>query len=106
LHLYLNDSDNQPTDKPLKGGATTFWDSYLEDRLDVQPKMGSILIFQQRNLMHAGDDVVSGTKITMRTELMYEKAEELAPEPDSPKKSVESVPRKTIGWVKSRRGAK
>lgn len=77
LHLYLNESTNE---EPLEGGATTFH-SIRDDktRLDVQPKVGSVLIFQQRWLYHAGSEVRSGTKLTMRTELMYEKTEELAP---------------------------
>jgi hypothetical protein len=73
LHLYLNDSEIQTGQEPLKGGATTFWSYDMDRRLDVQPKMGSVLIFQQRLLLHSGDEVVRGTKLTMRTELMYEK---------------------------------
>lgn len=47
LHLYLNDTDHQPNDEPLEGGATTFWAMMkIEDYLDVQPKMGSVLLFQ------------------------------------------------------------
>ncbi|EKV15998.1 hypothetical protein PDIG_23530 [Penicillium digitatum PHI26] len=34
-------------------------------------KTGSVLIFQQRNLFHGGDDVVRGVKHTLRTEVMY-----------------------------------
>jgi hypothetical protein len=45
------------------------------DRLNVQPRMGSVLIFQQRFLLHSGDDVESGTKLTMRTDIMYAKVE-------------------------------
>jgi len=105
LHLYLNDTDNQPNDEPLEGGATTFFGAtrFGDDstrRMDVAPKMGSVLIFQQRFLMHAGDDVIRGTKMTMRTELMYALSEELAPE---------SEQWKTLGkppkWVKNRRAA-
>jgi hypothetical protein len=40
-------------------------------RLDVNPKMGSVLLFQHAHLLHSGDDVISGTKITLRTDLMY-----------------------------------
>src|ERR1700712_530437 len=73
LHLYLNSSEDG--DQPLEGGATTFWSMDMKRRLDVQPKAGSILIFQQRFLVHSGDDVVKGTKLTMRTELMYKEEE-------------------------------
>lgn len=98
LHLYLNDTDNQPDNQPLKGGATTFFGQDMRRRLDVAPKMGSILIFQQRFLLHAGDDLVSGTKLTMRTELMYECSDELAPETEGWKQQG-----KPLGWVKDRR---
>jgi hypothetical protein len=98
LHLYLNDTDNQPGNGPLEGGATTFFGQNFKSRMDVAPKMGSILIFQQRFLIHAGDDVVRGMKMTMRTELMYEKSDELAPETEEWKKLG-----KPPAWVKNRR---
>ena len=47
------------------------WDE--EKYLDVEPKVGRVLIFQHRNLLHSGDDVIRGTKYTLRTDLMYEK---------------------------------
>jgi hypothetical protein len=98
LHLYLNDTDTQPDDEPLEGGATTFWGKDFTRRLDVAPKMGSILIFQQAFLIHAGDDVVRGMKLTMRTELMYAKTDEEAPAWDKPK------PKKPVklDWVRKR----
>jgi hypothetical protein len=79
LHLYLNGEEGEAD--PLTGGATTFWGMDMKRRVDVQPKMGSILIFQQRYLIHAGDEVVKGTKLTMRTELMYT-AEEVEEDPE------------------------
>ena len=53
------------------------WDESgeVQKRLDVVPKMGRVLIFQQRDLLHSGDDVTAGTKLTMRTDLMYKRAE-------------------------------
>ena len=86
LHLYLNDAD-RPTGKELAkvmqgdegtcakyglvGGATTFHSFNMEKQLDVWPKAGRILIFQHRDLLHSGDDVLHGVKYTMRTDLMY-----------------------------------
>lgn len=81
IHIYLNDSaqaleipepeegDNDPRlvdseDKPadlLRGGATTFH-GRDDTRLDVDPKAGRVLIFQQRDLLHSGDDVRAGIK--------------------------------------------
>ncbi|KAJ5747961.1 uncharacterized protein N7511_009657 [Penicillium nucicola] len=56
----------------LLGGATSFTDGYkARDCVRVFPKTGSVLIFQQRNLMHCGDDVFRGVKYTMRSDVMY-----------------------------------
>jgi len=90
LHLYLNDSAKalgiseptqgeleaqsgsskvRSTDELLRGGATTF---HLGDRrLDVDPKIGRVLIFQHSRLLHSGDDVISGIKYTMRSDIMF-----------------------------------
>ena len=85
VHIYLNGSDRwtaaepQPEqakvhEMPLIGGATRFsvWDgaSY-----DVNPQVGSCLVFQQRMLMHSGEEVEQGTKYTLRTDVMYSKVE-------------------------------
>lgn len=56
----------------LVGGATTFLSGDSDRRVDVDPKAGRVLIFQHRRLFHCGDDVVKGTKYTMRTDIMYE----------------------------------
>ena len=66
LHLYLNEN-------PDGGGATTFHSYNMKRQLDVVPKPGRVLIFQHRNLLHSGADVTSGTKYTLRTDLMYRK---------------------------------
>ncbi|KAF2450745.1 oxidoreductase domain-containing protein [Karstenula rhodostoma CBS 690.94] len=68
LHLYLSDAADQ-----LKGGATTFYDYSLKQKIEVVPKSGRVLMFQHRNLLHSGDDVKSGIKYTMRTDVMYTK---------------------------------
>lgn len=57
---------------PLRGGATTFYSKDRKRRLDVDPKAGRVLIFQHRDLLHSGDDVVSGVKYSMRSDLMYQ----------------------------------
>ncbi|KAF2429432.1 hypothetical protein EJ08DRAFT_590757 [Tothia fuscella] len=102
LHLYLNDTDTQTDGEPLEGGATTFWGMNYdcERRFDFAPKTGSILIFQQRSLIHSGDDLIRGTKMTMRTELMYARTEEQGPEWKAPKPKSR-VPR--TKWLKKRR---
>ena len=86
LHLYLNNAD-RPTGTELAkvlqrdpatcaiyglvGGATTFHSYDMLKQFDVWPKAGRVLLFQHRDLLHSGDDVVQGVKYTMRTDLMY-----------------------------------
>ncbi|KAG5658112.1 hypothetical protein KAF25_007063 [Fusarium avenaceum] len=71
VHLYLNDSvENDPTAE-LEGGATSFLDR-KDNRVDVNPKAGSVLIFQHDGLYHEGALVKKGTKYTMRTDILYE----------------------------------
>ncbi|KAI7786390.1 oxidoreductase domain containing protein [Diaporthe eres] len=73
LHLYLNDSVAEAgKSAELVGGATSFLSGDGKRRVDVDPKAGRVLIFQHRRLFHCGDDVVKGTKYTMRTDIMYE----------------------------------
>ncbi|KAL4804245.1 hypothetical protein BDV18DRAFT_28925 [Aspergillus unguis] len=93
VHLYLNGdgeqdleelkraneglTDETPNMDPagkLLGGATSFTPRIQEtERLvRVFPKAGSVLVFQQNELMHSGDPVFQGTKHTLRTDVMYE----------------------------------
>lgn len=66
LHLYLNDA--VASGGEVEGGATTFHPPLdaSDRRVDVDPKMGRILIFQHRQLLHSGDEVKKGIKYTMR----------------------------------------
>jgi hypothetical protein len=90
VHLYLNgkaaNSEADPAEyakyqklpvdqRPLEGGSTRFSSMNLKGHLDVIPQTGSCLVFQHRGLLHSGDDVVQGTKYTMRTDIMYRKIE-------------------------------
>ena len=70
LHLYLNEAT--PTNK-LEGGATTFHSYDMQRSFDVVPKIGRVLIFQHRDLLHSGAEVSGGIKLTLRTDIMYEK---------------------------------
>lgn len=72
LHLYLNDSANGQ----IGGGATTFHSMNMLREYNVEPKLGRVLIFQHRDLLHSGADVTSGIKMTLRTDLMYRKVDE------------------------------
>ncbi|OGM43543.1 hypothetical protein ABOM_008045 [Aspergillus bombycis] len=65
---------NLDVEGKLLGGATSFLPRYEEKerQLRVFPKMGSVLVFQQNDLLHGGDSVFRGTKYTLRTDVMYE----------------------------------
>jgi hypothetical protein len=73
LHLYLSGTEGKNGEEPLEGGATTFFGYNMRDIINVEPKMGRVLLFQHRNLIHSGDDVIKGTKLTLRTDIMYTK---------------------------------
>ncbi|KAI3391272.1 hypothetical protein diail_7652 [Diaporthe ilicicola] len=92
LHLYLNDSVAAAgEDAGLVGGATSFLSGNATRRVDVDPKAGRVLIFQHRRLFHAGDDVVEGTKYTMRTDIMYELIRRERPEGEEEEEEEEEA---------------
>jgi hypothetical protein len=64
LHIYLNDVTS--------GGATRFWTPDKKHFIDVEPKIGRVLVFQQRMLVHSGEEVTEGIKYTMRSDFMFE----------------------------------
>ena len=74
LHLYLNGDG-------IEGGETTFWSRSWpmkdEKRVDVAAKLGRVLIFQHRGLTHSGEEVSKGVKYTMRTDLLYERTDDV-----------------------------
>ncbi|KAI5925105.1 hypothetical protein F4810DRAFT_88994 [Camillea tinctor] len=72
LHLFLNDSQQAVGEEAdLIGGATSFLSLDESRRVDVDPKAGRVLIFQHMKLRHSGDEVMIGTKYTVRTDIMY-----------------------------------
>ena len=71
LHLYLNESDPAAPEGKLEGGATTFHSDDERRDYNVFPKIGRVLVFQHRGLLHSGADVTAGIKLTLRTDLMY-----------------------------------
>ncbi|KAJ2930910.1 hypothetical protein H1R20_g6174, partial [Candolleomyces eurysporus] len=70
LHMYLNDRDENGV--KLEGGSTRFWTPNKKHFLDVEPKIGRVLVFQQRMLVHSGEEVLAGMKYTMRSDFMFE----------------------------------
>ncbi|KAI0191029.1 hypothetical protein EV127DRAFT_77426 [Xylaria flabelliformis] len=88
--IYLNDAPEGADGEPSGGGETRFWASQFGKRqkaaemehdteekevpfLDVKPKVGRALIFQQRMLWHSGQEVKHGEKFTVRLDLMFER---------------------------------
>lgn len=74
VHVYLNGGGQG--DEAVVGGATRFgvdFENPKEDKLDIDPKQGSVLIFQQRDMHHEGAEVRKGTKYTLRTDAIYRK---------------------------------
>ncbi|KAI1267737.1 hypothetical protein F5Y18DRAFT_378705 [Xylariaceae sp. FL1019] len=83
--IYLNDAPNGTYPGSGGGGETRFWATKKrksdreEDNetqrafLDVIPKMGKAVVFQQRMLWHSGQEVLNGEKFTVRLDLMYER---------------------------------
>ncbi|QRV81986.1 2OG-Fe(II) oxygenase family protein [Ceratobasidium sp. AG-Ba] len=80
LQLYLNGSSSE-----LEGGATRFWKmgkiggtsdsrkgNVLRQFVDIEPRVGRALVFQQHGLWHSGEEVTKGMKLTIRSDLMYE----------------------------------
>ncbi|KAI0389620.1 hypothetical protein F5Y17DRAFT_113078 [Xylariaceae sp. FL0594] len=86
-HIYLNDGPDGEDGEiggSTGGGETRFWPSQVGKRqktggaeeepfLDVRPKEGRALIFQQRMLWHSGQPVKRGEKFTVRLDLMFER---------------------------------
>ncbi|KAI1100054.1 hypothetical protein F4804DRAFT_345025 [Jackrogersella minutella] len=71
VHLYLNGGNDV-----VEGGATRFAVDFNNPdarTLDINPKAGSLVIFQQKDMNHEGVEVMRGTKYTMRTDVMYKK---------------------------------
>jgi hypothetical protein len=58
----------------------------LQTFVDVEPRVRRALIFEQCGMIHSGEDVEEGTKITMRTDLMFEACPD-DPVKDSAKRS-------------------
>ncbi|CAJ2500517.1 Uu.00g033700.m01.CDS01 [Anthostomella pinea] len=91
--IYLNDAPEGGDGGASGGGETRFWASQVGKRrkardgndtqpdddkndmpfLDVKPKVGRAVVFQQRMLWHSGQEVKNGEKFTVRMDLMFER---------------------------------
>ena len=65
LQIYLGDDE-------VEGGATRFMGNYRRQNfVDIEPKKGRVLIFQQRGMFHSGEEVTKGIKYALRTDFMF-----------------------------------
>ncbi|CAH0022609.1 unnamed protein product [Clonostachys rhizophaga] len=80
VHLYLNDSAEASPGSELVGGATGFLSRDRERRIDINPKEGSVLIFQHKRLLHEGAKVKKGQKFTVRMDVLYKWVEDTIPD--------------------------
>ncbi|XP_048781413.2 uncharacterized protein LOC125683915 [Ostrea edulis] len=62
VQIYLNEE--------FVGGDTTFLDLEESERIEVEPKTGSVLIYQH-DILHEDSAVLSGRKYVLRTDIMY-----------------------------------
>ncbi|RYP13175.1 hypothetical protein DL765_007002 [Monosporascus sp. GIB2] len=72
-HFYLKGGNGENS---VEGGSTRFAVYFADPnagKVDVNPKAGSVLIFQQRDMYHEGAGVNKGVKYTMRADVMYKK---------------------------------
>ena len=71
LQIYLGDEE-------VEGGATRISRGYRDKEafVDIEPKKGRVLIFQQRGLFHSGEDVTKGVKYAVRSDFMFKHTED------------------------------
>ncbi|KAF8151503.1 hypothetical protein B0H34DRAFT_727924 [Crassisporium funariophilum] len=68
LQIYLGD-------EAVQGGATRIYGNLSERFVDIEPKKGRVLIFQQRGIWHSGEDVTNGLKYTLRSDFMFRQSD-------------------------------
>jgi hypothetical protein len=75
LHLYLNGTADTSV---MAGGATRFFSRKFKkggsqdgDFMDVEARVGRVLVFEQEGILHSGEEVTKGIKLSMRTDFMY-----------------------------------
>ncbi|KAJ7848662.1 hypothetical protein B0H14DRAFT_2582965 [Mycena olivaceomarginata] len=83
LQLYLpsDASGSEESFHPALGGATLFWGAdgaYAREvcpyaDVEALPGPGRALVFQHDELLHSGEEVLEGVKITIRSDILYEK---------------------------------
>lgn len=75
MQVYLNDSTSElyeVNEAPLEGGSTVFHSpNNPSNTIEIEPKAGRLLLFQQSKLLHSGSVVKKGVKIVMKTDLLH-----------------------------------
>ncbi|KAF9032394.1 hypothetical protein BJ165DRAFT_1517538 [Panaeolus papilionaceus] len=69
IQIYLGEDG-------VEGGATRIAGGSPGKYVDVFPKKGRVLIFQHKDVFHSGEEVTSGLKFTLRSDLLYRYFEE------------------------------
>jgi len=64
IQVYLGEDE-------IEGGATRILGHHDDKYVDIEPKKGRVLIFQQRGVYHSGEDVVKGVKYALRSDFLY-----------------------------------
>lgn len=62
----------------VEGGATRISEDSKSQRrfVDIEPKKGRVLIFQQQGIFHSGEDVTKGVKYAIRSDFMFRHTED------------------------------
>ncbi|KAJ7135867.1 hypothetical protein C8R44DRAFT_769189 [Mycena epipterygia] len=77
LQFYLpsDASGSKETFAPAEGGTTRFLTRVAPKiaYADVESVPGRVLVFQHAELLHTGEEVTSGVKCTVRSDILYER---------------------------------
>ncbi|KAJ7603563.1 hypothetical protein FB45DRAFT_729884, partial [Roridomyces roridus] len=77
LQFYLPSDASGSNESFLhpEGGSTRFLSKYTKriDYADVKAIPGRALIFQHAHLLHTGEEVTGGVKVTVRSDILYER---------------------------------
>ncbi|KIL61166.1 hypothetical protein M378DRAFT_180179 [Amanita muscaria Koide BX008] len=73
IQIYLTSPGSEVVREPsrVEGGSTRLWSKDMKRHVDVEPKPGRVLVFQHRGVLHSGEEVLEGTKYTLRSDLMF-----------------------------------
>nr|GAT48992.1 predicted protein [Mycena chlorophos] len=81
LYLPSDTSGSEESFAVAGGGSTRFWArrDVGAEYADVEAIPGRVLVFQHAKLLHTGEEVTSGVKCTVRSDILYEKVGEPVP---------------------------